>query len=304
MSGSGLEMGVRAINMGYDKKDFIHSLSKNPCLTICISCKGISSILNESLIALEKQELDKKKWKVILLVNDNKQLLSVEQAIKSISFSVEVLSCFYKNSLQGLRNKMLDQIKTPLLFFIDEDVILQNKNHLENLIRFHIGRSEMSALGGGYLSGKGCSFWGQTYNWISRLWMLENPGFSPAGNLSVKTNFLNLKCRFKSPLDKGFGGEEIYFFKKMRQFGEKYLWEKELDAFHKARHTFKSFLKRAFAHGKSQAFFPPKNNFYKSMIRFIRQPGSFSIKTTALFYLLVVRAVSFWTASQKLDRFQ
>ena len=280
--------------MNYDKKDFIHSLSQNPCLTVCISCKGISPVLNENLKALEKQELDKKKWKVILLVNSKEQLLSVEQEIKSLSFFIEVLSNFHQNSLQELRNRMLDQSSTPLVLFIDEDVILQNKNHLENLIHFHTLHSDVSVLGGGYLSGKGCSFWGQTYNWISVLWMLENPGFSPAGNLSVKTKSLNPECRFESPLPKGFGGEEIYFFKKMQQLGERYLSKKELDTFHRAQHTFKNFLKRAFVHGKSQAFFPPTNNFYHSIIRFIKQPGSFSIKTTALFYLLFVRTVSFF----------
>lgn len=277
--------------MNYDK-DFTAALSQTPSVTVCIACKGIPSILNDNLIALEKQTLDKKKWKIVLLVGSEKQLLSVEQILKSFNFQVKIFSCFYKNSLQELRNKMLSQLKIPLVFFIDEDVILENKNHLKTLLHLHAVNPEVSVLGGGYLSKEGCSFWGRTYNWISRLWMRENPGFAPAGNLSVKTNLLNSKCRFKSPLSEGFGGEEIYFFNQIQKSGGKYLCKRELDTVHKAQHTFRVFLKRAFVHGQSQSFFPSNSNFYRSAIRFIKYPGSLTIKTAALFYLVLVRTIS------------
>ena len=281
-----------------------HKKDHAPCLTVCIACKGIPSVLKENLMALEKQTLNKSQWKVILLVPQKKQLSFVEQVLNSFSFQIEISSCFYKNSLQELRNRMLDHVKTPFLLFIDEDVILKNSDHLKNLLHLHDLYSEVSVLGGGYLSGEGCSFWGRVYNWISRLWMLKNPGFSPAGNLSVKMNLLELKCRFKSPLPDGFGGEEIYFFNQVHNSEKKYIWEKKLDTFHKASHTFNVFFKRAIIHGQSQSVFPYEGNFYDSAFLFIKQPGSLSIKTAALFYLILVTVVSVFYRLKRFFYFQ
>lgn len=281
-----------------------HKKDHTPCLTVCIACKGVSSVLKENLTALEQQTLSKSRWQVILLVPREKQLPFVKQTLKSFSFQMEISSCFYKNSLQELRNRMLDNVKTPFLLFIDEDVFLRNPEHLKNLLYLHELYPEVSVLGGGYLSGEGCSFWGRAYNWVSGLWMLENPGFSPAGNLSVKVRLLNSKCRFKSPLPGGFGGEETYFFNRLHSSGKKYICKKELDTFHKASHTFYVFLKRAIVHGQSQSAFFRKGHFYKSIFLFINQRGPLNIKTAALFYLILVRLIAAFYRLKRLLYFQ
>ena len=264
-----------------------------PCLTVCVACKGVSSLLKANLAALNHQTLDKRQWEIVLLVTEEHQLAVIEDILKSFTLNTKLLTCFHKNSLQELRNQALSSIKTPLLFFIDEDVILENTEHLKTLIHLHKKHPEEIVLGGQYLSTGRCSFFGQSYNWISCLWMLANPGLLPAGNLSVKTTHLNLKCRFKSPLPYGFGGEEMYFFKQLKATGGKSLWKKELDAPHWAFHTLSAFFNRAFVHGQSQAFQYSGGNFYQSAMQFIKQPGALKVKIPALCYLFLVKLTAF-----------
>ena len=261
-------------------------------LTVCVACKGVLSLLKANVAALSQQTLDKDQWKTVFLVTEKKQLPLIDAILKSSDLKTRYLTCFYKDSLQTLRNQALDSIKTPLIFFIDEDVILENPEHLKILVRLHKQHPEKTVLGGGYLSTKRGSFFGHSYNWISRLWMLENPGFAPAGNLSVKTTLLNVKCRFKSPLPYGFGGEEVHFLQQLQSTGGKFLWKKELDAPHWACHTLKDFLKRALVHGQSRSFQRSRRSFYKSIVQFIKQPGPLRVKIPALFYLFFVRLIS------------
>ena len=123
--------------------------------------------------------------------------------------------------------------------------------------------------------------------------MRKNPEFMPAGNLSVKTEQLKPSCRFKSPLKKGFGGEELYFFKQIKTSGLRSAQKKELDTLHLARHSFGAFLSRAILHGQSRAFQKSRGSFYRSFLYFFKQPESFSIKITGGLYMFLVRVISF-----------
>lgn len=271
----------------------MNPFSNKPSLTVCIACKGIPDLLKANLTALNCQTLDKKHWEIVILINTKEHLQLVEKFLKSLRLKANFFVRFQKNNLQELRNLALVRVQTPLLFFIDEDVILKNPNHLKVLIRLHKRHPEETLLGGGYLSSKECSFFGQAYNWISRLWMKENPGLIPAGNLSLKTSLLNPECRFKSPLPTGFGGEEIHFFNQVIASGGKALWIKELNVPHEARHNLRDFIERAIIHGKSRrAFFSSKKTFLKSFKRFLTQPGSLKVKIPAFFYLSLVQLTS------------
>ena len=264
-------------------------------LTVCMALKGVPEILKAGLESLSRQNLDKDQWETVLLVTEGKQLPLVEKLVTGFDLKIKLFSCFQANSLQQLRNKALSQIQSALLLFIDEDVILKNPGHLKTLLQLHKQYPESAVLMGGYVSPEGCSFFGRTYNWISRLWMLGNPGFGPAGNLSIKTSHLNSNCRFKSPLASGFGGEEIYFFKQIRASGGFAIWKKELDAPHLARHTWRDFLNRAIWHGQSLGFERQslsRFSVFQSVRLFTKQPGEVAIKVTALFYLLLVRLIS------------
>jgi len=264
---------------------------RSPVLTVCVSCRETPALLDQNLKALRQQTLDKNKWDIALLLRGTPPP-SLEKLLNTLGLSVCIFTQDRNRPIHELRNQAFQKITSSLLFFIDEDVILKNANHLQTLVNLHQQHPEWTVLGGGYLSSKECSFWGKAYNWISQLWMLKNPGFLPAGNLSVKTKHLEPSCEFRSPLKGGFGGEEIYFFNQIKALGLQSVQKTELDAFHLARHTLREFLSRALLHGQSRAFQNSKSSFYKSLLYFIRQPESFSIKLVSGLYLALVFIVS------------
>ena len=270
-------------------------------MTVCVSCKGKTDLLRENLSALSRQNLKKDLWSTVLLIPEG---VFSERFLESLfsDFSDLCLKTFVlpqSGSLEGLRNQAFEKIPSGILFFIDEDVILQNPFHLKTLVSFHQRNPSWAVIGGGYVSSTECSFWGRAYNLVSRLWMEENPGFVPAGNLSVKTARLTETCRFKSPLRKGFGGEEIYFFNQLKSLNRPFFARRELTALHIARHTFREFLYRAFLHGQSYGLQSSFGLFHGterrqerqsvSVSRFFSQRETVPIKVTALFYLFLVR---------------
>lgn len=274
-----------------EKMSSVKNKIRSPVLTVCVSCREKSALLKQNLKALRKQTLDKNKWDIALLFRGTPPP-SLKKLLNALGLSVYIFTQDRNHPIHELRNQVFQKITSPLLFFIDEDVILKNTNHLQTLLDLHQQHPEWTVLGGGYLSSTECSFWGKAYNWISQLWMLKNPGFLPAGNLSVKIKHLKPSCEFKSPLKGGFGGEEIYFLNQIKALGLQSVRQTELDAFHLARHTLREFLSRALLHGQSRAFQNSKSSFYKSFLYFIRQPESFSIKLAGGLYLTLVFIVS------------
>ncbi|MCY4512468.1 MAG: glycosyltransferase [Bdellovibrionales bacterium] len=269
------------------------SKNKPPALflTVCISCREKADLLEQNLKALSRQTLSKNLWNIALLFRETSPTF-LNKLLNDLELSAQIFIQPKNQPIHELRNQAFQKINSPLLFFIDEDVILNNTDHLRTLVHLHEQHPKWTVLGGGYVSSTECSFWGRTYNWISRIWMGENPGFMPAGNLSVKTQQLKPSCRFKSPLKKGFGGEEIYFFNQIKSLDLYSVQKTELDALHLARHSFREFLSRAVLHGQSRAFQKSRRSFYKSLLYFIKQPESFSVKTAGGLYMLFVRVTS------------
>ena len=261
-------------------------------VTVCVSCGEESELLEQNLKALSRQNLDKSLWEMALFFRGEKAPFFVKKLLSDLELTAKIFIQARSYPIHDLRNQAFQQITSPVLFFIDEDVILKNPDHLGALVRLHKQHPETTVLGGGYLSPAECSFWGRAYNWVSRLWMEVNPGVLPAGNLSVKTRHLEPACRFKSLLKGGFGGEEIYFLNQIKLLGRQSLRKTELDAPHLARHTFARFLSRAILHGRNRAFQSSKGSFRKSVFCFIKQPESFSVKIVGGFYLSIVWVVS------------
>lgn len=302
--------------------------SRDKKLCVLVSCKGVSSILKLNLEALKKQSLAPEFWFPVFLFwektgikNSESSFLSKASPFLGIKDQPlflliqeyfpdsPVLLLPKEKASYELRNLAFDYLNSPLFYFLDEDVLLKDSEHLAKLLRLHREHPEEMAIGGSYLSVPACTFWGQIYNWLVRLWMNRHQSlgmdFLPAGNLSVKTPRLKqqgLSARFYSPVNEGFGGEEIFFLKSIHKKGGKSLWIKELDTYHIAQHGFKDWLNRAWIHGKSLSFGGSDSQklLSKDMaLKFFNQPGPFKIKLFALFYLLLTRISCFLTAKKR-----
>ena len=262
-----------------------------PLLTLVVSCKGVEKILSQQLKFLNRQNLNQKLWQTAFLFREDAVFQPAISLIKQYFPSSQVLFLKEKQPLYEMRNLAFERLDSPYLYFIDEDVILEDAHHLSRLIELHRKHPKLAVLGGSYLNHPESTFWGSCYNWLVNLWVkahkTENyQDLAPAGNLSVKKRKIS-KARFYSP--HGFGAEEIYFFRILHKEGLQSYADEALNAPHLSQHSFKDFIQRAWLHGKN---LPQKSSAVKSL--FFKEPAGFLIKISGLFYLLLVRFSLFW----------
>ena len=287
-------------------------LSQLKKLSLAVFCKGVSSILEIQLQALKKQSLSKDLWEPVFLFRANlenhpqsgsKAGVSLNTSVSKEAFlkhkkqiqkffpQAKILILKLNHTVYELRNLVFKEIKSPLIYFLDEDVILDKNNHLETVLNLHDLNPSLTAIGGAYLDHPESSFFGKIYNWIVRIWMKKHQSSArqdllPAGNFSIK-NHPGLKVRFYSPNPSGFGAEELFFFKSLHKEGFLSSWMTQLDAKHLAQHRFKDFIQRAWLQGQS---LPAKDWFSKRNSQvFLQEPAPLAHKGMALLYLLLAR---------------
>ena len=255
-------------------------------LSVVVSCKGLLKNLQENLLALSQQSLNRELWNTVFILKEEQKHSDCISLITNY-FPLHKLLFLSKNKpLYEMRNLAFQHINHPYIYFIDEDVILDNPEHLNNLIGLHKKFPEMTVIGGSYLDHPNCTFWGRSYNWLARLWTKNQTRLVPAGNLSIKTK-KTFQARFYSPGKFNFGGEETYFLQALETEGHKSLWRNELDTSHLALHNLKDFIKRAWYHGSSLAFEQKTKRYSYSL--FFKEQAPLLIKISALFYLLLTR---------------
>lgn len=266
--------------------------NKNPnLLSVVVSCKGLLKVLRKNLSALSRQNLNQELWDTVFLLKEGTEYSDCVFLIKDHFPSHKLLFLPKDKPFYEMRNLGLQNINHHYIYFIDEDVILDNPGHLKHVVELHKKFPEVTVIGGSYLDHPDCTFWGRSYNWVARLWTKHQANLVPAGNLSVKTNRA-FKSRFYSPNQFGFGGEEVYFLHSLKKEGHKSVWKEELNTSHLALHSLKDFIKRAWFQGASLAF--EKEEKKISYTLFLKEKASFLIKTFALFYLLLVRFSCFF----------
>ena len=266
-------------------------------MSLVVSCKGLETVLKKNLQALSKQKLNQNLWEPLFLFQERFKQSACLSLIKDQFPSSKVLFLPRDKALYEMRNLVFEINSCPYIYFIDEDVILEDVDHLTRLIKLHKENSEFTVIGGSYLDHSECTFFGRSYNFMTRLWLRRNKDFVPAGNLSIKTH-RHFQARFFSPNSFGFGGEEVSFLQFLHSEGHKSIWKKELDTKHLALHDFKSFIYRAWIHGASLSFQKKKSS--SSPWVFLKEPAPFFVKIASFFYLLLV--VCSWFFYKRLKR--
>ena len=265
-------------------------------LSVAISCKGILKILNKNLQALSRQTLNPKFWKPVFILKERHS--PCVDLIEKYFPHPKLLFLPKDKPLYEMRN-LAFQETSPIIYFIDEDVILDNPRHLDQVIKLHQKFPELTVIGGSYKNHPDCTFWGCSYNTVVRLWTKKWQYLIPTGNLSLKNK--DFKARFYSPGPFGFGGEETHFLHALNKEGHKSLWRSEMDTQHLASHSLKDFVNRAWLHGSSLAFEKKTNRplHFKFLAQSLLTDHKFTdlsslvfiplTKLSVLFYLFVVR---------------
>lgn len=169
--------------------------------------------------------------------------------LKFKDLNIKFLSCDL--GVNQARNLGIEFANTDLLFFWDDDCVLQNEFLLENYINLFDQYPELSALGGYYLPPLESSFLQTIYifqqnNWLNRGYNLRDNSheYLVGGNFSIRKN--NIKnIRFDSSII--FGGSESKFFLDLRQQGLKLRLDEKLSVVHYClKYTRDSFLFQQF----------------------------------------------------------
>ena len=264
-------------------------------LSVVVSCSNQTEILKKNLQALARQSLSRSIWQALFIFQEELKDSPSISLIKNKFLKAEILFLPSKSPIYEMRNLGLKQAGSPIIYFIDEDVILKDEEALSRVLKLHKKQPHVTAIGAGYYDHPESSLWGLSYNYVVRVWMKAWPEFMPGGNLSVKTDKA-FKALFKSSHHLGFGGEEIHFLKSLMAEGHKTLQDDSLSAYHIARHSFFKFIRRAWLHGANLAF-EGKPRFAPRL--FIKCHGKALIKIFAVFYLLLVRGSFFLNKLKK-----
>lgn len=116
-------------------------------LSLCVCTRNNYSTLNRSLKSIKNQTIAKSDFEVIVLDNSscpNKHLIKCKKICQEENYRY----IFQKTSgLSGARNACIDLAKHELIYFIDDDLILDNNALLNCIIKFN-NIENLGVLGG------------------------------------------------------------------------------------------------------------------------------------------------------------
>ncbi len=151
------------------------------------------------------------------------------------------------------RNMGLRFAGGDILYFLDDDCVLPNKSHLQNLVLEHERHPQAMGIGGGYKPMKSLCGPEKFYHEQSKKWMRElvSPNRETesllGGNGSYKREVFDKGFYFDPLID--FGGSEESFNRALREQGWTLLYSEGLSVFHLIRLNPLSLMKKGFKQG-------------------------------------------------------
>lgn len=261
--------------------------------TVVLPTMGKSHILSHVLKSIDQQKFSGN-LEVILIVNHPSEIFykKICELVLSLNriYRVEWIPHFGVNRA---RNLGLQMAQNELVFFLDDDCLVDNSLLLDFHVKAH-QESDLFAAGGGYAIRPDASFWGRVYQVIQMQWLYSGlyqvssnlTSHLIGGHFSIKKSMC-YKLGFKFSEEIVYGGSELEFFLiahrhhlKMRLFDWVVLHCPEIDFLILVKKIFKQGRGKAIAekHGcldtsASEAVedFVEKNNFFtKVFVQFFQ----------------------------------
>lgn len=192
-------------------------------ITVAIPTLGVSSVLSDLFFSISQQKKVTRQISVLIVLNGSTQR-KYEDLMKLASrFFTDIPFRLVRIESRGAslaRNYAIDSIQTDLLFFTDDDCVLDNELVLYQHLYCHQDKS-VFAVGGGYHLGQNVGFLTKIYQLIQMQWLysgLKNSqtgetSFLIGGNFSIKPNLAkSYQIRFNNNIV--YGGSELEFFLK------------------------------------------------------------------------------------------
>lgn len=223
-------------------------------ISVIIPTHRRSDKLNLLLRSIYEQNFDKESYQVLVVSNlkDHK----TQKVYKSWEDKFYDLK-YFEVGLKGVnlaRNMGIRFSGCDVLYFIDDDCVIDNKNHFRHLLDLHNSKPNLTGIGGGYVVRSSCirpHQWiyvkGQEH-WMNRVFNESNSLQLIGGNASYKSIVFRKGFVFDSEII--FGGSEIGFNNELRSFGYKLGSFSSLNVSHLVSDSVYSFLKKSFQQGQ------------------------------------------------------
>lgn len=192
-------------------------------VTVVIPTLGLSSILADLFLSISQQKKVAGQISVLVVLNGSTQK-KYEDLLKIASnFFTEIPFKLVHIESRGAslaRNYALDFTQTDLLFFTDDDCVLDNELVLYQHLHYHQDKS-LFAVGGGYHLAQDEWFLSKIYQLIQMQWLYSGvknlqtgeTTFLIGGNFSIKRKLANsYQIKFNDNII--YGGSELEFFLK------------------------------------------------------------------------------------------
>lgn len=216
-------------------------------LSIIIPCKNISDSLFSLLQSCKEQTLNVQKFEILVIYNSLGNNLSTATSLENVRF-FQIL----KKNASAARNLGAENATGRFLYFLDDDTVLPDKNHLILLIDLMEKFGDRSVLGGGYLNVPGTLVISRATNAIANLWLQYNLQHSAVqllgGNICVHSKIFK---DAKFPEELPWCGEESVFLDSVRSNSGTVHYLPEISIFHVPKPGLKKLISRSWASGKN-----------------------------------------------------
>ena len=198
------------------------------------------------------QDFPKEQVEILLISNFKDALLRARVPVWEKTF----INFKYKEvgfkGVNKARNMGIRFARGEILYFLDDDCVLPNRDHLKKTVQAHKEYPELAGIGGPYITEENLKGIEEFYHKNSELWLDS----SISEDKPIRSQLLGGNASYKSfVFDKGyyfepsivFGGSEVSFNESIKKYG--LLRDNSLGVYHYPQLKGLAFIKKSFKQG-------------------------------------------------------
>jgi glycosyltransferase involved in cell wall biosynthesis len=160
--------------------------------------------------------------------------------------------------VNSARNLGLKYAKSRFIYFLDDDVVLQNEDQIENIIKIALENPNVGIIGGGYLLPPNTQTIDNAYHAIANSWQTtrqyQHNDFIQflGGNTLYNIEAINDKLHFNEDII--FGGSETELNLRLTLKKVSVIFSEKLNITHNTKINFFAFIKKGYLQGFGRSY--------------------------------------------------